>query len=597
MINIANKKDCCGCNACGDICGHDAISFVTDIEGFWYPEIDKDKCTDCGLCDRVCPIINIKDLKKNDLEQSVCYAAEHKNLEVVFDSTSGGAFSALADIMYREKGYVGGAIFNDDFSIRHYISNDKKDLPKLRSSKYAESDLTGFYKDVRRLAKAGEKALVCGCPCQMAALRAFLRKDYENLIIVDFICRGINSPKVWRKYLDSFEERYGSPVVYAKAKSKEYGWRNLTQKVILAGGKAVYETKDASNFTKGYLHTNVYCRPSCYDCRFKGFPRMSDITLADYWGIEKFDKSMDKDLGTSLVMLNSRKGLAFFEKAKLRLNFIQTPFDAILGGNTALIKPLNPPLVNREMFFNDLDKMTFIEIASKYIIRRNPSKKEKLKNIRRGLLTIRQTTGLRVKPLFQLLKHNKIKSIFGLNILLPTPHCVIDIGNTANLKIRGIFRLGVKRLAKSKLETRLLVESGATLETEGDVTFAYGSDIEVFKGGTLKFAGNDATNINCTIICADRIEIGKGVMIGRNVTIRDNNGNHYLNRQGYKNSRPIVIEDKVWLCEGCTVMQGVRIGEGAIVGAHALVVSNVPAHAMVTGNPAQIVDEDVLWKY
>jgi coenzyme F420-reducing hydrogenase beta subunit len=183
MINIQNKVDCCGCNACGDVCAHHAITFKTDIEGFWYPEVDTGKCTDCGLCEKVCPIINIKDLKKNDLPQSICYAAEHKNLEVVFDSTSGGLFSALADIMYKGGGYVGGAVFNDDFSVRQYISNDKADLPRLRSSKYLQSRLDGFYVQVRDLLKKGEKVLVCGSPCQMAALRAFLRKDYENLII------------------------------------------------------------------------------------------------------------------------------------------------------------------------------------------------------------------------------------------------------------------------------------------------------------------------------------------------------------------------------------------------------------------------------
>ena len=346
MITIQNKKDCCGCNACGDICAHNAILFKTDIEGFWYPEIDKDKCTDCGLCEKVCPIINIKALKKNDLEQSICYAAEHKNLEVVFDSTSGGAFSALADSMYKENGYVGGAVFNDDFSIKHFISNDKQDLSRLRSSKYAQSDLSGFYTEVKQILENGEKVLVCGCPCQMAALRAFLQKDYENLIIADFVCLGINSPKVWRKYLDSFEERYGSPVVYAKSKSKEYGWRNLTQKVVLANGKTVFEAGNVNNyFSKSYRHARVISRPSCYDCQFKGFPRIADITLADFWGIENVDKSPDKDLGTSLVMINSQKGLVYFEKTKQRLNCIQKPFNSILQGNKALTKPLNHPLV------------------------------------------------------------------------------------------------------------------------------------------------------------------------------------------------------------------------------------------------------------
>ena len=199
MIEIKNKVDCCGCNACGDACAHGAITFKTDIEGFWYPEVDKEKCVDCGLCEKVRPIINIKELKKNDLPQSICYAAEHKNMEVVFDSTSGGLFSALADIMYKSEGYVGGAVFNEDFSVRQYISNNKEDLIRIRSSKYLQSSLEGFFKQVRELVRKGENVLVCGSPCQMAALRAFLRKDYDNLIIADYICRGTNSPTVWHR--------------------------------------------------------------------------------------------------------------------------------------------------------------------------------------------------------------------------------------------------------------------------------------------------------------------------------------------------------------------------------------------------------------
>jgi len=599
MISINDKKDCCGCNACGDICNFNAITFKTDIEGFWYPEVDKQKCTDCGMCEKVCPIINIKDLKKNDLEQSICYAAEHKNLEVVFDSTSGGAFSALADIMYKDNGYVGGAIFNEDFSIRHFISNDKKDLPRLRSSKYAQSDLNGFFIEVQTLLKNNEKVLVCGCPCQMAAMRAFLRKDYENLIIVDFICRGINSPKVFSKHLDTFEERYCSPVVYSKAKSKEYGWRNLTHKVILANGKSYYETKYTDNFSKGFLQTNVYCRPSCYDCQFRGFPRISDITLADYWGIEKIEPSMDKDLGTSLVMINSRKGLDYFEKAKQRLKFIQTPFDSILAGNPALITSLDPPLVDRAQFFEDLDRMTFSEVAKKYIrTEQKQTVKARIKKILKLLLLIKRDTRFRIKPLYQLIKYNKIKNILKRRFLLPAPYCVIDIHKKAKVDIQSLFRLGVQKLHKSKLETRLLIEENAQLLVENEFGFMYGADIEIFTGGVLKIIGGDGgANIGCSIICAEKIVIGRGVRIGRNVTIRDNNGGHYINRQGYKNTRPVIIEDKVWLGEGCTIMPGVHIGEGAIVSAHALVTSHVPAHALVSGNPARIIDENVLWKF
>ena len=599
MIEIKNKLDCCGCNACGDACAHGAITFKTDIEGFWYPEVDKAKCVDCGLCEKVCPIINVKELKKNDLPHSVCYAAEHKNMEVVFDSTSGGLFSALADIMYKSEGYVGGAVFNEDFSVRQYISNNKEDLVKIRSSKYLQSSLKGFFKQVRELVKKGENVLVCGSPCQMAALRAFLRKDFDNLIIADYICRGTNSPKVWRKYLDSFEERYGSKVVYCKAKSKEFGWRNLTQKVILANGKHVYETKDQSNYTKGYLQTGVYCRPSCYDCKFKGYPRISDITLADFWGIEKVDNSMEKNLGTSLVMVNSKKGEAYFEKVKKRINYVEVPFKSIEGGNPSLNKPLSSAKVDRKQFFEDLDKMSFLQIAQKYILKDNKKGiKSKIKGMLKYARRIQRTTQLNPTALYQFFRYNTLKEIFAGNVIIPTSHCIIRIAKTAKVNKNGITVLGHKmKFPKSKLETRLLVESNATLNLGPNTTISYGADIEVFQNATLTFKGHGGANIGLTVICGNHIEFGDGVMMGRHVTVRDNNGSHYINRQGYKNSMPVIIGDKAWLCESCTIMNGVKVGDGAIVGAKAFVISKVPAHTMVSGHPAQVVDEDVLWKY
>lgn len=597
MIKITDKVDCCGCNACGDACAQGAITFKTDHEGFWYPEVDMQKCTNCHLCEKVCPIINVKELKKNDLPQSICYAAEHKNMEVVFDSTSGGLFSALADIMYKSGGYVGGAVFNDDFSVRQYISNDKADLPRLRSSKYLQSHLDGFYKQVRDLLRSGEKVLVCGSPCQMAALRSFLRKDYDNLIIADYICRGINSPKVWRKYLDSYEERYGSKVVYAKAKSKEYGWRNLTQKVILANGKAYYETKDQSDFTKGYLQTGVYCRPSCYDCKFKGYPRISDITLADFWGIEKVNTSMEKNLGTSLVMINSKKGETYFEQVKKRINYVGVPFESIEAGNRSLNKSVDPPKVDRDEFFRDLDQMTFLQIADKYITKKKIGKKGQLKRVLRYLKTILRNTQMRPKPLYQFFRYNSLDDIMKGNVLLPTPYCTIEIERGAKIIKKGILILGFKKFKKSKLETRLLVNKGGTLKIEGNTTIGYGSDIEVFPNATLSFGGGGATNIGATIICGERIEIGKNTMLGRHITIRDNNGSHFMNRQGYKNTRPVIIGDKVWLTEQCTVMPGVKIGDGAIIGALSLVLRNIPPYCLATGHPAEVVDEDILWKY
>lgn len=597
MIKIVNKSDCCGCNACGDICPRNAISFKVDNEGFWYPFVDAGKCVDCGLCENVCPMLNVETLKKNDFVEPVCYAAEHKNLEVIFDSTSGGLFSAFADVVYKDGGWVGGAIFNEDFSVSHFISNDKSDLPRLRSSKYLQSNLSGFYSLVKELLEAGERVLVCGTPCQMAALRAFLGKDYEDLIILDFVCRGINSPKINRKYLDSFEERYGSPVVYSKAKSKEYGWRNLTHKVILADGRIIYETKDMNNFTKGYLQTNVFSRPSCYSCKFKGFPRIADITLADFWGIEKIDPSLDKDLGTSLVLLNSKKGLAYFERAKARTIYRQVSLEGAIEGNPALVHPLDPPRVDRDSFFRDLDEMPFTKLAEKYLKDYPEGRKAKVKAFLRRLLNLVSMFFDPSISFFKTLRYSSLTDILRRNFLLVKKNTALDISKGAELNLKGVFSIGSKRVRGSRLESRILLEKGSTLISDGDVAIAYGADIELFENATLHFKGGTGANINFTIICADHIEIGKDVVIGRGVTIRDNNGNHYINRAGYKKSRPVIIGNKVWLCEGCTIMSGVKIGDGAIIGAHAFVTTNVPAHALVSGNPAVIVDEDVLWKY
>lgn len=605
MIAIIDKKDCCGCNACGDTCAHQAITFETDIEGFWYPVVNKDKCTDCGLCEKVCPQLHVFELKKNDLPQSECHAAIHKNIEIRFDSTSGGMFSALAEKTYNEGGYVGGAIFTDTFSVQHFISSDKKDLAALRSSKYLQSDAQGFYKIVRELLKDGKKVLVCGTPCQMAAMRRFLGKYYENLIIVDFICRGINSPKVFRYYLDYLEKRFQSKVIYFKAKNKELGWRQLTSKVVFKNGKTLYDTKDTSYFTIGYLQTGVYSRPSCYDCQFKGFPRIADITIADYWGAEKtVGVDLDNDMGTSLVMLNSQKGLAYFHSMKSSLHEKLIPFDSILQGNPALVKPLNPPMVDRALFYEDLDQMDFLKVAEKYIKRSTDiiSTKKKIKNALRFLLNLRRVSEFNLFLLWKNIKYNFLVKQVRTNIcsgayILIHKHTVIELHSKASIKLEGILELGSKKFKKSKLETRLLVEDNAHFIVDDRFTVGYGSDIEVFKGAVLHVKGKGGTNINATIICGESITLGERVMLGRGVTIRDNNGSHYIARRGYKNTRPVFIGQHAWLCEGCTVIAGVKIGDGAIIGAKAMVVGNVPAFTMVSGNPAQVVDEEVYWKY
>ena len=577
MIEIKDKRDCCGCNACGDVCAHEAITFKTDHEGFWYPEVDKDKCTDCHLCEKVCPMLHISELKHNDFDTPKVYGCYHNDIVIRFDSTSGGLFSALAQEMYKQKGYVGGAIYADTFDVVNFISNDKKDLKRLRSSKYLQSNAEGLYRRIKELLQAGEKVLACGSPCQMAALRSYLRKDYDNLLIVDFVCRATNSPKVFHKYLESLEARYGAKIVAVKDKNKDHGWHSLARKITFDDGQVYYGESHVDDYRRGY-HMNVYERPSCYDCKFKGMPRMSDITLADFWGLDKVDPSMDKNLGTSLVLINSKKGESFFEKIKSKLEIKEYTLDQALYGNRFPIMggPMDyPKNINRDEFFADLDKMPFDQCAAKYFPYAEdgkPSVKRKLKNILREIYRYRRNPAqlwrllywnFCVKPVHSCLAEGKVLRVLS--------HCAIDIARTATVNVEGQVDLNIKRTRGSKGEFRLLVEDGATLSFgKGHSYFKYDSDIQVFRGAKL-LIDSVATNIGLNIVCSDLIQIGDDVHIGRDVWIRDNNGGHTVIIKGYKDKAPVIIGDHVWICSNVSITKGVTIGDGAIISANSVV--------------------------
>jgi acetyltransferase-like isoleucine patch superfamily enzyme len=313
---------------------------------------------------------------------------------------------------------------------------------------------------------------------------------------------------------------------------------------------------------------------------------------------------LDDDLGTSMVLINSNKGLKFFEEIKHSILFRQVEFESILPGNIALTTSLDLPKVKRECFFQDLNKHTFFEVAEKYFpFKKELSAKGLTVQLLKNLKEILHFAQWQLKPILKFLKYNYrfngvLKSILRSNFILVAPYCVVKLHKKANIIIKGKLKFGGKKFKKSKLESRLLVEERGILNVYGDFDFHYGADVEVLNGGVLVIkGGSGGANINSTIICSYKIVIGKGVQMGRGVTIRDNNGGHYIARQGYKDKRPVIIGDRVWLCEGCTIMPGVKIGEGAIVGAKAVVMSNIPANTIVSGNPARVVDVDVLWKY
>lgn len=606
MIDIKDKKDCCGCNACYDACPKDAIHLNTDIEGFWYPEVDKDKCINCGLCEKVCPQLHVDELKHNEFEKPVCFAAIHKNIETRFASTTGGLFSALAEQMYDEGGYVGGAIYREDWSVAHFISNNPDDLQRIRQSKYSQSDTRGFFKEVKSLLLSGEKVLVCGTPCQMAALRRYVGKPYENFVIVDFICKSITSPKFYQKYLEYWERKAGSKLVSFKFKDKELGWRNLVKRFDFKNGKSLYSRAQDNDLYSSAYHGNIVSRPSCYSCQFKGFPRMADITVADFWGCEKKSdyRVLDDNAGTSAVIINNSHGLEFFEKIKTRVKSVPAQIEDMIPWNPALIHSQGMPKADKSSFFKELDKGLIEEVVPRYVgYWGKPkvqwtlkSKTHKIINIIRKGWDFSQRdicTFIQFVKLNFFCKHVNTDFIND-GIIYLTPHTVVELHKGSCIELHGPLVLGLKKIKKSKVETRLLLEKNARMTVNSDSHFDYGSDIEVFENAHFSM-DHCGTNYNCTIICGKRIEMQGRVSLGRDVSIRDTNA-HLIVMDGYKIIRPVTIENHTWLCSGATICPGVKIKAGAVVGANSYVVQNVPAHTLVSGNPAKVVQKDIAWK-
>lgn len=606
MINIKNKKDCCGCNACGDICGKNAIAFKTDNEGFWYPVVDKEKCVDCGLCEKVCPLLHKEEYKsKEGYDKPKTYAIVHKNIEVRFDSTSGGAFTAMAEEVYKQGGYVGGAIYNEDWSVSQFLSSTKSDLPKLRSSKYLQSHLDGFYKAVKEALKTEKPVLVCGSPCQMAAMYRYLQKPYDNLILVDFICRGIASPLYFRKWIDYLEKKHNSKAVFYKAKSKELGWRKLSTRIEYANGETDIIAGDDNPWLKMQYKVPEICRPSCFECTFKGFPRTSDITIGDLWAKNgSIPQSLDGDIGTSIVFANSEKGESFLSSCLKKTEYMDFPYETAAEGNFHLEHPVRPSSHNREEFFQDLNE-TFEKCIDKYIPEfqhRQYTTKQKIKNLLRFFWTLKGVCGWNIgtwcKNVWYNIFSKKVEnSVLKKKYFIIEKNCTIRISRKGKLVLDSTLHFGTKRVKGSTLDSRLLIEDGGVLHIYGgEYIVGYGADIEVFKNATLEIGGGIGSNIGLTIVCGNKISIGRNTGCGRNVTIRDNNGGHAISIRGYKNSIPVTIKEHVWLTESCTIMPGSVIETGAIIGARSVVSGHIPGSCIVSGDPAKVIEKNIYWK-
>lgn len=326
MIHINDKHDCCGCAACVQICPKSCIKFDEDEQGFRYPLVDKNICVDCGLCENVCPVLNQSEPKQ---PLKVC-AAKNPDDRIRMKSSSGGIFTMIAEFIISQGGVVFGARFDEKWEVEHAYAETIQGIEQFRGSKYVQSRVGITYKQAKDFLNAGRKVLYTGTPCQIAGLKKYLRKAYDNLYTIDVVCHGVPSPLVWRTYINDMSESISS----ISFRDKSTGWNNYSVSIVSEGGdNLLYQLHHDNLYMKAFLN-DLCLRPSCFACPAKSGKSTSDLTIADYWGVANILPEIDDNKGISLLLLHSSRANELLYS--LNLQVIETDYQSALSGNPSI---------------------------------------------------------------------------------------------------------------------------------------------------------------------------------------------------------------------------------------------------------------------
>lgn len=591
MIQITDKKDCMGCTTCANVCPVAAIQMIRDEEGFLYPDINKQVCIHCDLCEKRCPMKHLKIPERN--EKLKVYAGWSRNETVRMNSTTGGIFYELADYVLGNGGYICGAVWNTDWSVSHMVTDQKKDLEILMGSKYVQSNKEKVYAKIRDLLKKGRQVMVCSLPCEVSGLYSYLGQDYDNLLVVDMLCRGVNSPVILQSFIHYLEEKYGAKAVDVHFKYKKpFGWHRFTTRIEFQNGKVYNRDRYKDQFMRLFLNENCSVRPSCYTCRFKSVEGYGDITIGDFWGIEHFHPELDENKGTSLIKINTLKGEKFFACASGNIFCRECLLEEANTRHNSCFSRSIPEAENRKQFFEDYRSMSFRGLLRKYVpddgtlsgkLRITGNKcKKKVRHIWKLLWTVKWGTYLKLR-----------KKVAGNGRLIPLRHTSVHIEKNSRIQCDGRLILGKKENPYTKQETCLMMKKGASLICRGDRSVQTGCDIRIWQNAILEL-GTGYFNNGVQIVCQDHIRIGNNVVVARDVIIRDSDA-HRLDTPGFRMTSPVVIGDNVWIAARAVIMKGVTVGEGAVVAAGAVVTKDVPPHTLVAGVPARIIRENITW--
>lgn len=344
-VLFTEKSACCGCGACMNICPVKAISMREDQYGFMYPQIDGSVCIRCGRCKSVCSFRNAE--AENTPIKTFAAVANDENL--VAKSASGGVFAAMAAKIIKDGGAVCGAAFGEDWSVSHIWVDDIRKLELLQGSKYTQSNIGDTYSQAKKLLAEGRKVLYSGTPCQIAGLYGYLGKDYDNLFTVDIICHGVPNNRMFREYIGVLEKNTGGKITSFTFRDKSLGWGSDGRASIEKESGTVRKKlwKNASSYTY-YFYQGWICRDSCYKCKYASPHRPADLTVGDYWGIEKAhpeylgNKGWNESKGISVIIVNTKQGENLLQEMCDCIDMKPSDFEKAAMKNSQLSRPSSP---------------------------------------------------------------------------------------------------------------------------------------------------------------------------------------------------------------------------------------------------------------
>lgn len=373
MISIQKKARCCGCRSCEQACPYNCIEMQSDEEGFLYPKVNQEKCIGCNLCNKACPIEQVLLNKSTESEGTPSvFGGWYKDEEIRRESSSGGAFTLFAEEIIKNGGRVFGCTLDSDMKAVHVGVDNIDDLSALRGSKYVQSDIAETYVEVKDALKMGRQVLFVGTPCQAAGLYSFIGDNHdENLYIVDFICHGVPSPKVFADYVKAEERKKGSKLVAYRFRNKDKGWSQtglqLGTLLEYADGTSIRRYPAFKDKYMNAFLDDVCLRPSCYECSFKSIPKdYADFTIADFWGVDKILDGLNDKKGTSLILVNTDHGMSLWNKVKEAFEYKEVVYEDAVKRNPPLVKSATL-LPRREKFYADYQSKGYEYVEKKYM--------------------------------------------------------------------------------------------------------------------------------------------------------------------------------------------------------------------------------------